>query len=357
MNKYFLGFVAIIAVSAVAAAIYAGFLQITQQDDEILVEGSGLEVAASFYVLAHFAEQVGGDAVSVTNLMPVGVDPHTYEPTPRDVIKAQDADVFLYQGANFNPTMERIAGGLPGNVHTVEMTAHFDLLDGGCDHDHGHDHHEHHDHGHNHHHSDTHHEHDKNDHDHGHDHHEHDDHAHSHIKDPHIWLDPVRAQRMVDIIAETFSEVDPANALYYHDNAERYKKELEYLHEEFMMALSQCELSTIVVSHNAFSYLADRYNFIIVPISGVSPDMEPSPKRLAEITDTVREQNVDIIFIEHLISPRLADTIARETGARTLVLDPIGGLTSEGEQRGDTYITIQKNNMNNLKEALRCQEQ
>jgi zinc transport system substrate-binding protein len=334
MNKYFLGFITVIAVAAVGAAIYAVLWQHTEQRDELPGESDTLDVAASFYVLAHFAEQVGGDAVSVTSVMPAGVDPHTYEPSPRDVASIQDADVFLYQGANFNPTMQRIAGGLPEHVYTVEMTAHFDLLDSGCDHhDHHHDGHSHH-----------------------HDHHD-DDHAdHVHIKDPHIWLDPIRAQRMVDIIADTFSTLDPANASLYHRNAERYKEELDVLHADFETTLSHCELSTIIVSHNAFSYLADRYNFKIVPISGVSPDMEPSPKRLAEITDIVRKEGVDVIFFEHLITPRLADTIARETGTRTLVLDPIGGLTSEGEKRGDTYISIQRNNMNNLNEALRCQE-
>lgn len=277
-----------------------------------------LSVSASFYPLYDFAKAVGGKHVSVTNITPAGAEPHSYEPSPKALVQAQKADVFLYNGSDFEPWTDKFAQDYR---HTaVKMSDAVSLLDTEEHHDEAADEHEHHGH------------------------------------DPHYWLDPVIAQTMVGAIRDSFIKADPGNRTEYQSNAGRYIDELKQLDTDYRHQLSQCSLDTIVTSHNAFAYLSERYGFSVESIAGLSPEQEPSAAKMADITKLVQDKGIGYILFETLVSPRLADTIAQETGAKTAVFDPLEGLTNEDQQQGKNYLSVQRENLATLRSALACKQ-
>lgn len=284
--------------------------------------GTGLQVTASYYPLYDFAKQVGGDKVHVTNMTPAGSEPHDFEPTAKSLADAQKAQVFMYNGGTFEPWTEKFVEGYKGV--SVRASDHIKLTEGHAEEEE----------------AET-----------GHDH----DHTDGHATDPHFWLDPVLAQQIVNNIRDGFSKADPAHADYYAKNASAYNKQLAQLDQEYRDGLRTCEQRTIVVSHQSASYIAARYNLTVEAIAGLSPEAEPSAGRLAELTQIVKDKDIHYIFFESLVSPRLADTIAKETGAQTLVLDPIEGLTDEAQKAGKNYLSVQRENLGNLRRALTCQ--
>lgn len=274
-----------------------------------------LQVTASFYPYYDFANVVGGDKVSVTNMTPAGSEPHDYEPTPKELIDAHASTLFIYNGGQMEPWVDSF---LADYKHTVvKASSVVDMLDEdeSSDHDHAH----HHDEG-----------------------------------DPHFWLDPVIAQKVVVAIRDGLIKVDPTNESYYTKNAHILTDKLEKLNRDYEEGLAQCTLKTVISSHGAFTYLAERYHFDVSSIAGIEPDSEPSPAKMTELTDLVRQKGIRYIFFESLVSPRLAETIAHETGAETLVLDPIEGLAKTDQDNGKNYISIQYDNLRNLKKALEC---
>ncbi|MBI4734086.1 MAG: zinc ABC transporter substrate-binding protein [Rubrobacteridae bacterium] len=171
--------------------------------------------------------------------------------------------------------------------------------------------------------------------------------------DPHFYLDPVLYQQTVINVKEALCEVDPSNTSYYESRTNNFIKQLASLNEEFVKGLKNCKKRDIITSHAAFAYLAKRYDLHQLPISGLS-DEEPSPAHLAEIVEFIRQNKIKYIFVEKLVSPRLAETIAQETGARLLVLNPIEGLTAEDRKTGKNYVSLMRDNLKNLKIALGC---
>ncbi len=280
---------------------------------------AGLRVVASFYTLAHFAEQVGGDRIRVVSVAPTGAQPHGWEPSPRAVKEAVSADIFLYQGAGLDPWAEDVAPDVAsrGGV-VVEMTKHFDLL--GDNDVPGHP-------------------------------------AHVHGPgpgDPHIWLDPLLAVKEVEIIAAAFGRRDPGNASYYQRNADSYVTRLRALHERFVQGLKDCAVNEIIVTHDAFSYLGRRYGVTVHGIAGVSPEKEPSPRRLQALVRRARDRDLRNIFVEPSVSPRLAETLAREAGLSVLMLDPVASGADPRTGGRGTYINRMEHNLEQLKTGLQC---
>ena len=273
-----------------------------------------LMVTVSSYPLAHFAEQVGGEHVKVVNITPEGVDPHEYEPTARDMMKIWTAQVFIFSGAGLDPWGERVRDDLrKRGVLIICMTEHFELLRNGEDARYG-----------------------------------------NGRYDPHIWLDPLLVMQEVEIIRDTFIRADPENESSYRNNSIVYSDKLAMLHRRYSEELKNCQTSHIIVSHDALRYLAKRYDLKIHPIAGLSPEEEPTPRKMTEIVKLARENNIKYIFTEVLVSPRIAETIAREVGAETLVFNPAGGLTENEIRAGKTYISIMKENLVNLRTAMSC---
>ncbi len=275
-----------------------------------------LNVVASFYPLAHFAEQVGSEHVKVVNIMPPGVEPHEFEPTPRDMKEIWGSKVFIFNGAGIDPWAERIQKTLKEKgILTVEISRNFILKKSAKNkyRDFNND-----------------------------------------MCDPHVWIDPLLAQKEIEIIRDAFIKVDPENEYAYRNNSVTYINKLSLLNKKYKEGLRSCKIRTIVVSHNAFSYLARRNNLNIIPLAGISPEEEPSPRRMAEISKIARNKNIQYIFFEPLVSPKVAKTVAREIGVKTLTLNPVEGLTEDEIMAGKDYISIMEENLQNLRKALSC---
>lgn len=334
-----------------------------------------LKVVATIYPMAEFASQVGGELAEVTTLVPTGIEPHDWEPTPKDVALIQEADIFVYNGGVEQWVDQVLGSTANSNRIVVKATGGITLVEGaGHDHDHGHgdetegtheeEHADEHDHEHDHDHEQDHgHDHD---HDHEHDHeeeHEHDhdaaaeteqgdSHNHSGELDPHVWLSPALAQQQVLNIQAAFIQADQANEAAYKGNAEQYITQLQQLDQEFKDRLAGAQRQHFVTQHAAFGYLAREYNLTQLSISGLSPDQEPSPARMAELIDLIKDHDINVIFFESLVDPKIAQTIAGETGASTDVLNTLEGLTPADIEQNRTYLSIMRDNLEALVRAL-----
>lgn len=279
-----------------------------------------LPVAASFYPLAHFAEKAGGADVEVLMITPPGAESHDFEPTPRDIRRVRKSALFIYNGAGLDPWAQRVAPSMrESGVRTLEMTSRFTLMSAVDDAN------------------------------------ENDGRGReSGAVDPHIWLDPLMAAEEVLLIGEELAAADPPRAATYRSRSGVYAELLRGLDKEFEEGLSECATREMIVAHDAFSYLARRYKLGMIPVIGVFSGEEPSPRRMAEIARLARERSIKYVFFEPLSSPRVAETIARETGAEVLELNPIEGLTREEAAAGKDYISIMRSNLVNIKKALQC---
>ncbi|MEU9509844.1 metal ABC transporter substrate-binding protein [Micromonospora sp. NPDC048170] len=275
-----------------------------------------VDVVAAFYPLQFLAERIGGDAVKVTNLVKPGAEPHDLELNPRQVGQVVEAElVVLLKG--FQPALdeavEQNARDRVFDVSTVQPL--MDAAGGGHDHE-GEEH----------------------------------GHEKGGAKDPHLWLDPTRLATVGDKLAERLGQADPDHAADYTARAGALRGELEKLDAEFTAGLKTCQRREIVVSHTAFGYLTERYQLEQIGITGLSPEDEPAPQRLAEVAQEAREHKATTIFFETLVSPKVAETIAAEVGAKTAVLDPLEGLSTDG---GD-YLSVMRTNLQTLRTALSC---
>ncbi|OYD07561.1 metal ABC transporter substrate-binding protein [Paludifilum halophilum] len=298
--------------------------------------GGKMEVYASLYPLAFFAEQIGGEHIQVHNLVPTGVEPHHYEPTAKDLASLSESDLFIYNGAGFEAWIEKTKSVLnEDRTRVVDTTESIDLLSASetSPAQEEHEEREHHDE------SEGEHEHD-----------------HSHYdKDPHVWLDPVRAKKQASVIRDALIEKDPKHKEDYQANYKDLAAKLDDLDQTFAENVKQGETDTFIVSHAAFGYLADRYGLKQVPVSGLSPSDEPSAKELKKIVKVARENDIQYIFFETLVSGKVADTVKKEVGARPLTLNPLGGLTRKQEAEGENYFSIMKQNAENLAKGLEAE--
>ncbi|MEW1587054.1 metal ABC transporter substrate-binding protein [Micromonospora vinacea] len=276
-----------------------------------------VDVVAAFYPLQFLAERIGGDAVRVTNLAKPGAEPHDLELNPSQVGEVSDAELIVYL-KGFQPAVDD-AVAQNGGDRAFDVTSVQPLLDASAG---------------------------------GHDHEGEEGHAEeSGGKDPHVWLDPTRLAGIGDQLAQRLGKADPDHAADYTARAATLRGDLTTLDGEFKNGLATCQRREIVTSHAAFGYLADRYQLDQVGITGLSPDVEPSPQRLAHVIEEAKEHQATTIFFETLVSPKVAETIAGQVGAKTAVLDPIEGLAAGSN--GD-YLSVMRTNLRTLQTALSC---
>ena len=276
------------------------------------VSDGKLQVTASFYPMYFFASRIGGDKANVISITPASAEPHDYEPTTQDLVSIQNSNMLVLNGGALEAWGNKIKGQLPANVLVVtagEGLANKQLNENGQT-----------------------------------------------IQDPHIWLDPILAKKEIAVIERGFEKIDPKDSVYFQANAQKLNNDLDGLNTEYSHAFTNCAQTDFITSHAAFGYLGAQYGINQIPISGVSPDEEPSTQKLVEITNLVKAKNIKVIFFESLISPKLSDTIAHEAGAKAMVLDPIEGVTKDGLATGQNYLTIMRQNLNNLQIALQCQK-
>jgi zinc transport system substrate-binding protein len=271
-----------------------------------------VRVVASFYPIFEFVKKVGGDRVEVSSLIPVGIEPHDFEPTIRQVQNAETADVLVFNGAGFegqwlkNINAKFVIDTSKGLNLTVSNDEHAD--NGGV------------------------------------------------LFDPHIWLDPLLAKQQVEKIRDGLIKIDPANASYYNENAEKFLTELDNLATGIRTELSNCEKKDFITFHRAFSYFANRYNLTQHSIhEATSPEGEILPQRIQQIISLARDIGLDTIYSEELVDPRLANVIAQEIpNGKVLVLSPIEGIDKEEQNAGIGYIDKMNENIKNLKVGLKC---
>ncbi len=258
-----------------------------------------VQVTAGFYPLAWVAERVGGTTVKVTGLADPGVEPHDIEPTFARTVALARADLVVVEH-----------GLQPAIDEAVEQNAEGRVLEVG-------------------------------------------DVVSLHDGDPHFWLDPALLADLGAAVAAELSSLDPPHAATYSANAAALRADLEGLDRAFATGLERCERHVIVSSHGAFGYWA-KYGIEVEPITGLTPDAEPTPAGLARLQALIREQGITTVFSERLASPELTDSLARDLGLRSAVLDPVEGLTADQAEQGADYLTVMRANLSALQEANGC---
>jgi zinc transport system substrate-binding protein len=305
----------ILLLGGLALAVVAAFVLLARnvrlQGQSLASSTSPVTVAASFYPLAEFARNVGGDEVTVTQITPTGVDAHDFQLSPQHILAIRSAKLFLYNGGGVEPWAERVHEDT--ERHGVRVISMIEALGfqarsaadtGGVN--------------------------------------------------PHLWLDPVLVKQHVEIIRDTLTEVGPAHAAAYKENAERYLKELDALDAAFRAGLASCTSRTVIVAHDAFRRLTERYGLELLPLAGLSPEDEARPRHLADVFQRARRENIRTVFPEVLVSSRVIETFAQEIGAEIRPLHPLEGLTQEELAAGKTYLSVMQENLAALRVGLGC---
>ncbi|MFD5189432.1 metal ABC transporter substrate-binding protein [Streptomyces sp. NPDC058357] len=309
----------LIPTAAVAGAAVLGLTALTacsSSDAADRKNGDKLDVVASFYPMQFLAEQIGGKHVSVTTLTKPGVEPHDLELSPRQIGGLTDADFILYL-KGIQPAVDD-AIGQSGAKHVVDAAKLTALEDHGTEtgaDEHGHEHH--------------------------------DGEAGA---DPHIWLDPVKYAEVAKGVGKALEKSDPDHAADYRKNTDALVTKLDGLNTAYENGLRNTATKTFITTHSAFGYLAERYGLTQEGIAGVDPEAEPSPARLSEIHTIAEKNKVTTVFFETLASDRTAKTVAKDTGLKTGVLDPLEGITDKS--KGTDYIEVMRSNLAALEKAL-----
>jgi zinc transport system substrate-binding protein len=290
------------------------------QSGKTEADKGGLKIYASFYPMYFLASEIVGDKGLVISMVPAGAEPHDWEPSPRVVIELSKADMLIYNGVGMEPWIDKILPNINSKkTKIVDASGGIELLKSE--------------------------EHEEDEEQNG------EDHEHG-IYDPHIWVSPIRVMQQAKTIYDALVEIDPENSEYYGKNMAELDLKLTKLDKDIRDASKSFKSNVIVVSHEAFGYFAKDYSLEQIAIRGVNPQEEPSPSKMAELVKVCREKNVKYIFFEKLTSPKLSETLAREVGAETLVLNDAAGLNEEDIKSGKDYITVMYENLENLKKAL-----
>lgn len=304
MNRQFL------VASLVLALIFGAFVFLYGENRQIQPALTTVPVTASFYPMYFFTKEIGGSFVTASNITPPGAEPHEYEPTTQDITSISQSKALILNGT-VEVWGEKITKLVEGTGVSV-VVAGDGLQSQNMEED------------------------------------------KKTEPDPHVWLDPLLAKVEVERIAEALMTLDPVHAREYQENRDILLDRLDRLHVQYVEGLLMCRSRDIITSHSAFAYLASRYNLRQVSIAGLSPDQEPSAKELALVSDFAKKNNVHYIFFESLVSPKLAETIAKEVGAQVLVLNPLEGITDEEAVAGRDYFSVMQDNLKNLQIALQC---
>jgi zinc transport system substrate-binding protein len=295
------------------------FLLSCQPAKESGREDQKLRVIATIFPIYDFARNIGGDKIKVTMLLPPGTDAHHYELKPEDIVKVSKTDIFLFTNFEMEQWAYKIINAAEKNTNmlAIETGAGAVLLPLS----------------------------------------EEGEEQNNHVSkfDPHIWLDMDNAQKMVDNIAAALIKKDSRNSDYYLKNAHNYKLKLIALDQRYRAELTRCKTKTILhAGHWAFAYLAKKYNLNYIAAYNVSADAEPSPQKMINLVQQVKSQRVAYIYYESMINPRLAQTIARETGAHLLKLNNGHDISKADIKSGETFISLMEKNLTNLKKGLQC---
>jgi zinc transport system substrate-binding protein len=272
-------------------------------------------VALSTFSLYDITKHIAGDSVTLINILPFGVDPHSFEPTPRLMASIEKSTIVFYSGAGLEPWTH----GYTFKNKSINMSQYVSLRTLQKGHQH------------------------------------HDGDAHSSSKtDPHYWLDFQNMQKAVDVITKELIEIAPQNKALYEKNREKYRAMLQNLQKLYSDDLQSCELDTIIVNHNAFGYLSHNFNFKVKGLSGLVPEAQPNAKKMAHLIEEIQHYKVPVIFGESFVSSKAMQSIAAEVGVKVETLQPLGNITADEAKQNLTYEDIMKKNLQKIRKALKC---
>ncbi len=287
-----------ICVILAISLIFSGCADKTETADN-----GKLKVYTSFYALYDFTEKIGGDKIDLVNIVPTGTEPHDWEPSVHDMASLENCDILFYNGLGMESWIEKVQNSVSNpNIQYIELSSGL---------------------------------------------------ADENAQDPHIWLSPIKTKEIAKKITDTLSQSDSENADYYNENYNTFAAELDSLDSDYKATLSPLPNKNIVVSHEAYSYLCSEYGLEQRAIDGIFADSEPSPDKMKDIVNYIKANDIKYIFYEELVSPKTAQTLATETGANLLCLNPFEGLTDEEIANGDDYISVMRKNLENLTTALK----
>ncbi len=300
----------------VAILLLFGVAGCGQKDLADTQETGKIQVVATLFPQYDFARQVAGDLAEVTLLLPLGVESHTYEPTPADMVTVSACDLFLYTGKYMEPWAEQLIQSLSGDKVRVQDVSAGIALDEAAE---GHSHE-----------------------------------GGGHGYDPHIWTDPVLAKSMVDNVTEGLCAVDPANADAYRANAAAYQDELAALDTELRDIVAAGKRDTLVFGGQfAFHYLTKQYGLShLSAYDSCTGEAEPSAAAVAAVVDAIRQEGIPVVYYESLTDPKVARAISEETGAEMLLLHSVHNLSKEEYEAGATYLSIMRQNAENMRKGL-----
>ncbi|XRG78773.1 metal ABC transporter substrate-binding protein [Rossellomorea sp. GAMAL-10_SWC] len=280
-------------------------------------ESKKIKIVTTFYPVYEFTKNVAKENADIKLLIPSSIEPHEWEPTPKDVGAIQNADLFIYNSPYMETWVPNIEKSLSNKKSSfIEASSGISLIKG-----------------------------QENEEKQG-------NNNHSEQMDPHVWLSPVLAQKEVQNIAKALINIDPEHKEEYKKNSDDYIKKLKDLDNQYRTTLTNMKNKEIITQHAAFGYLTKQYGLVQVPIAGLSPSNEPSPSRLAELKQFAKSHDINTIFFEEVASPIVANTLANEIGAKTAVLNTVEGLSEEEQKQGIDYISVMQKNLQILKKVL-----
>lgn len=298
-------------------AIVALFLFISMQKHP--QSASKPTVAATTFALYDITKHIAGETLNVINILPFGVDPHSFEPTPKLMIELQKSVIVFYSGAGLEPWTHSFQ--FPHKAINISEYVKLRKLSKEEEHEEMHEDYKHH---------------------------------HENGLDPHYWLDFNNMKIATKVITEELIKLLPQNKKIYEVNEKRYIAMLDKLDKSYKTALSSCANDTVIMSHNALGYLAQRYHFKVASLSGLSPEADPSAQDVNRIFRDIKEQGINTIFFENFVNDKLIKTIANDAKIKFELFEPLGNITADEARAGATYEEIMKKNLKKLKEALQC---
>jgi zinc transport system substrate-binding protein len=309
-------FILMIGIILIILAAFIYYLSIRSSRKELSGKHN-LRVVTTLFPLYDFARIVGGDKVDVILLLPPGVEPHSFEPKPKDVVLINQADVFVYTGKSMEVWVDDIIRGVNNNkLLILDTSKGIKMIKSQLDNKSN----------------------------------------YSNSNDPHYWLDFENATKMVDSIVLALIKKDPINIAYYNQNAMKLKKSITDLELRYKLSLSSCKSRDIIYAgHYAFGYLAKRYKLKYIAAMGVSPNAEPTANDLAALVRQIKSVNTKYIYYEELSSPKIAETLSNETQTKMLLLNAGHNVSLDQLRQGISFLTIMENNLTNLKIGLSCQ--
>lgn len=312
--------ITIVFVSIVAIAI--SFITIINKQQKP-VESNKIKVVTTIFPNYDTVKKIAGDKVELLQLLPPGTESHSFEPKPSDLVKINEADIFIYTGKEMEPWVDDILKSVSNkNLLVIDVSSEIQMIAGK--------------------------------------HHEHEEESEEedeeeHTLDPHIWLDFDNYQKINNQIAQTLIAKDAANKNFYETNLSSYNQKISLLDSRYQEELKNCESRKIIYGgHYAFGYMAKRYNLSYEAAQGFSPDSEPSAQDLITLVKQIKENNVKYVYYEEMSSPKIAETLSKETGAKLLLLNAAHNVSKEQIQNNISFINIMESNLNNLKLGLNC---